>query len=967
MTTFGFYQDAPFKIENEGREITIKLQKTSPTTAKITWTLPKGAPGCSIEDLEYNGIVIVVDNVPIKLQQTPENQTYYIGDPTVDRNLHAGDKIGTGLVVGAFYDDKKTTSLEISGLTPNTPYYVAGFAVNNVGQYHREGVHTYSQDYQEKGEDKDTAGCQLVEVGIQPTDLTNLNSSIVYNFKIEIDGKTHTINVNGSNAQTYQQLVDNLNYIFATLDNPFQGDFPPETGTVYVNQPKQEVYVWNGTTHVKQNAIVSTSIPTNPNVGDYWVDSDDNKLYQWNGLEWVEQYVLKFPKDPTTLSCGDLWFNGTNVHEWNGTVWIPVQTYVQANDPSQNPTLPCNSYWLQTSTNKLYRWKSVNSSCIEGEQTTGNWVQVNAFVWNDDPRNITGEIYWFNINTQKLLIRESNRWENINTNVVISTNDPTSTSYAVGTLWVNKNEETLFKWNNLSWVDITDKLIVWDKDPTIPQPGDLYFNDSLNQLFVWDTINQQWVQIVNFTESNSNPANIQTIIKGHFWYNNQDFYKWDGMQWVKVDVVNHNVNPQHILPNTVWFNTTTKQWNIRGISSWIPLQYITHHEQPTSISVGQYWYNPSSNQLFLWNGLTWIPTVFRTSPVSATVGSLWYNSNEKILYQWNGSSWEIKSVPHVIIDENGHLLFTSGTTGSTSSIAITDGLNNGLFKSLTPVGRIQLPKKGTDGISPTPMYNQLGVGTDGSSEERREMIEAILVQLGYPTVQVELTKQQLEFCVDQGLQTLRRLSSSAYERVYFFLNLKAGQQHYKLTDKTVGFHKVVNVMAIYRMTSAFLGTAEGQGVYGQLVLQHLYQMGTFDLVSYHIINEYIELMEKMFAANIMFKWNEKKRLLSIHQNLWRDERVLVDAVIERTEQDILADRYLNNWIQQWATAEALMILAEIRGKFSSLPGAGGGISLNSSDLRARAERMFDQCKQEIDDFIANNVEEYGLGGTIIMG
>jgi hypothetical protein len=164
-----------------------------------------------------------------------------------------------------------------------------------------------------------------------------------------------------------------------------------------------------------------------------------------------------------------------------------------------------------------------------------------------------------------------------------------------------------------------------------------------------------------------------------------------------------------------------------------------------------------------------------------------------------------------------------------------------------------------------------------------------------------------------------------------------------------------------------LGAAEGQGVYGQVMLQQLYNMGTFDLVSYHIMNEYVELMEKMFASNLMYKWIERKRQLSLMQTIWRNERVLLDVTIERTEQDILGDRMLNNWIQTWATAEARMILAEIRGKFQTLPGAGGGISLNAQDLRAQADKDFERCLFELDEFIATDIEEYGLGSTILMG
>lgn len=967
MSTFGFYRDAPYKIINEGREITLKLQKTSPTTARITWTLPFGSPGCSIDDLEYNGIVIVVDNTPIKLKQTPSNGNFYTGDPTVNRNLHAGDKIDSGLVVGAFYDDKSTTTLDISNLEPNIPYYVAGFAVNNVGVYHREGVHSYSQDYQESGE-PDTSACQLVELGVSLTDMTGLNPSSVYSFKVTLNGVEHTISVNG-NTTTYQDLIRELNYIFANLENPYQGATPPSYGTLYVNQTTNEVFVWDGAKNVLQESITSNTTPTSPTSGDYWVDSDSSILYSWNGVSWIAQPSINFSSNPKNPECGTFWFNGTTAFVWDGNIWKPVSTYLQSTDPTSAPTLPCGMFWLNALTNEMYRWEVQDGSCVTGEAVTGKWVQVDVLVWSNDPRLINDGYYWFNATTNELKYRDLGMWVSPSTNVITSTTPPSS-NYVVGTLWINPEEESLFEWNGVAWNEIYT-FVFWFKDPTTPLAGDLYLNGYSDDLFAWDVVGQQWKQITLFTESNNDPSSVKTIEKTSFWADGTNFKEWDGMQWIDACTINFTSDPVTLSDGVHWYNTTNDEWYILTAGSWVTISYIKYPTSPSSITAGQYWYNPSTNGLFVWNGIVWVPLIFQTQPVGTFVGTLWYNTTNKTLYEWSGSEWVIKPTTSVSLDENGHFLFTTGSTGSSASISIVDDTtasSTGLFGALTPVGRIQVPKPGTDGLLPTPSYVQLGVGTDGTSEERREMIESILLQLGYPTVQVELTKQQLEFCVDQSLQTLRRMGSAGYERVYFFLNLKAGQQHYKLTDQTVGFHKIVDIMGIHRMTSAFLGTAEGQGVYGQLVLQHLYQMGTFDLVSYHIINEYVELMEKLFAANIMYTWREKPRQLSIHQNIWRNERVLVDAMIERTEQDILADRFLNNWLQTWATAEACMILSEVRGKFGTLPGAGGGVTLNSGDLRARAERGFQQCIDELDNYIANsNIEDLGMGTTFIMG
>ena len=40
-----------------------------------------------------------------------------------------------------------------------------------------------------------------------------------------------------------------------------------------------------------------------------------------------------------------------------------------------------------------------------------------------------------------------------------------------------------------------------------------------------------------------------------------------------------------------------------------------------------------------------------------------------------------------------------------------------------------------------------------------------------------------------------------------------------------------------------------------------------------------------------------------------------------SEQDLLTDRFTSRWIERWALAESRMMLAEIRGKYATLPGA----------------------------------------------
>ena len=89
--------------------------------------------------------------------------------------------------------------------------------------------------------------------------------------------------------------------------------------------------------------------------------------------------------------------------------------------------------------------------------------------------------------------------------------------------------------------------------------------------------------------------------------------------------------------------------------------------------------------------------------------------------------------------------------------------------------------------------------------------------------------------------------------------------------------------------------------------------------------------------------------------------------VERTEQELLVDRFTKGWIEKYATAEARLILSEIRGKYATLPGAGGGVSLNAGELMAKAEADKADLYQQLDDYIVNNPEEWGMESQFIIG
>lgn len=981
MSTLDLITDAPGMLRAEAINITLNFERTGPSTGRISWNIPTPATGCAAEKQAYCGMLATIDTKPTSIDKIPSNGTFYNSDPTADPNLFAGDKLGSAFVVGAFYQDRTTTFFDIDGLMPNTPYYVTGFPMDCQARYFIEGVHAYSQDFVNRGTDG-TQGSQVVQLnpmatqqGVKLTDATGLMHGVTYDFTVQVGvtpkpnrpvsptecsaavSKYH-VELDGVNAQTYEDLVAELNKQFATLLNCAQGPYAPNTGAFYYNLATQRLFRWTGSSYEELSVINSKEAPDQIKVGTYWYNPATKQLKFWNNTTWVDVTLINFKVDPTKpVADQTYWFDGVQAYLWNGTTWCTVQTYVQTTDPALSVTPIPGSYWYDQK-DSLYKWNN----------DFGLWQVASAVESDIDPNQLPDGMFWFNDVERRLyqLNTPTPGW-NASPNVSVTENEPSMPG--PDKLWYNPLTGVLVQRDqqNTTWIE--RDCITFSMDPTKRNFCDMWWNTTTDQLMIWNGLKKVWVQVIHLYNQPNDPSDAPLIADGAVWYNPDtgEMVVRDGVCWKTIDFIFWETDPTSAITlGVVWHNQTTDKWFARTLDGWEEIAPVITTVDMKSLPVGTFWFDTKNKALMMWNGMSWISILYSSAPQTPTVGQYWYDSSTSILKQWNGSGW-VTATPLLTVEHdcNGNLLFTDPTVGSTSFIEITDGT---LFKSLDQPSKIINPNPGTDGASDVPSYEELGVGTDGSDAIRNQLVNEIRYELGYPINNVELTKEQMDYSITKALGELRARSSICYKREMFIMKIKKNEQKYYLTNKIAGMNRIVDVLGVYRMNSAYLSSAHGAGVYGQIVMQHMYNMGTFDLLSFHLMGEYTSLMERLFATRITFNWNEQQRTLQMYQRFSEPEpMVLIEAASERTEQDIMSDRYARTWIRNYASAVCRLMLAEIRGKFSTLPGAGGSVSLNSADLRQTANEIIERCLQEIDDYIANKPDEFGVGTEIVFG
>lgn len=434
--------------------------------------------------------------------------------------------------------------------------------------------------------------------------------------------------------------------------------------------------------------------------------------------------------------------------------------------------------------------------------------------------------------------------------------------------------------------------------PIAPTVGLVYHDQQLNLVQYWT--GTQWIP----TRSDAiltGPVNPG--IAGHSYILSGGVLKtFDGVKWVSADPLN---------------------FQFRVGAGWVPFVKVSAVVKlPAVPVVGELVWDYTTMRAQYWDGTTWVypnstnclfntgtgiipaavlPLSIESSELPTPVlGQLFYNTTSKVLNVWTGTIWRQANT-----DQQG--------TVSTDKISI---------------------------------------GTDGSYDERVRLINVLKGQLGWPQTCVELKEEQFNIAIDNALDNYRIWSAGAYTTNYVMFPLVSDQQTYYLNSAVDKTDRIVDVTKIHRLNVLGIQAVAGNdAIWSSGILTSYYSAVTVDILSMHLISSLSEEFQRLFAGDLTFNWNEARRELFITRKISRPEKVIIECMMEKTEQEILLDRWAKQFIQNWAASEAKYQLGMIRSKYSSgTPGAAGSITLNGEMLIAEARQDQAELKQSCLDY-----------------
>ena len=231
---------------------------------------------------------------------------------------------------------------------------------------------------------------------------------------------------------------------------------------------------------------------------------------------------------------------------------------------------------------------------------------------------------------------------------------------------------------------------------------------------------------------------------------------------------------------------------------------------------------------------------------------------------------------------------------------------------------------------------------------RNDVIKDIRLLLGDGMIDIELDPEHYDVALDVAISKIRQRSDNSVEEDFYAIELKADVAEYSLPEE---------IMEVKQIWNRSFGHGISGGVYMdpfELAYANSYffmnnHIG--GIATYEMFSQYRETLNKIAATEIQYIWNPVTKKLKILRKIRADETVLLHVYLERNEDQLFVDPYLKSWLRDYALAYCKRMLGEARGKFSALPGAQGGVTLNGAEMKAEADALIEKLEFDLTVYV----------------
>lgn len=237
----------------------------------------------------------------------------------------------------------------------------------------------------------------------------------------------------------------------------------------------------------------------------------------------------------------------------------------------------------------------------------------------------------------------------------------------------------------------------------------------------------------------------------------------------------------------------------------------------------------------------------------------------------------------------------------------------------------------------------------------KELKDWVLIKLGYPTLTVELTTEQLDSCVADAIAVYSKYCYT--EERYLQVNLRNYQPNVGLDLRK---YNIVSVKDIALQRDNMFGMMGQDSFFGPYAYfgqgaglgSPMFGFGSGNpaggWVTMHNAMEFIDLCKRMTGSNPDWTYSRHTKTLVLMPEprcAGRDQFALLTCNVEPPIEEF----YGNEWVRRLVLAEAKILLGTVRKKFQNVNLIGGGsidASCYDEGIEEKRQLMDEIIKQE---------------------
>lgn len=232
----------------------------------------------------------------------------------------------------------------------------------------------------------------------------------------------------------------------------------------------------------------------------------------------------------------------------------------------------------------------------------------------------------------------------------------------------------------------------------------------------------------------------------------------------------------------------------------------------------------------------------------------------------------------------------------------------------------------------------------------------IQTRLGGNLIDVELTYDDIDAALRAAILTYRTKGNDNLNYDFYAISVDSSTQIYDLPTEIDEIIKVISSDS----ASGIVSTGDPFDIG---IIQSLFDplsVGGADLISFEMLSQRLESISYYTVGDLPFQFKRNTHQIQFLKKITGQQNLFLETYRRMTDdeyRDVL-------WIQEWALAEAKIILGRAYQKYSSVSTPAGDTSLNGNELIQEGR---DDKERLLTDIKNYNDTEDAIGSPIIMG